>query len=135
MRVLNHTEQVAEWIGDAGHANAPAASRTSLLLVNLSGVSKPRILQTRRKFVSYFSKYTRSENALMLIEKLFRGFRIALRKLAQRPRQSLHYHIVSIRNQRGANYNRARRITAAPASFVVQRYGADQRRATPPSVP
>ena len=29
MRVLNHTEQVAEWIGDAGHADAP----TDLLYV------------------------------------------------------------------------------------------------------
>ena len=71
----------------------------------------------------------------MLLEKLFRGFRIALRKLAQRPRQSLHYHIVSIGNQRGANFKRARRVTATPASFAVQRHGADQRSATPPSVP
>lgn len=70
----------------------------------------------------------------MLIDKLSHGARVAFREFAQRPRHSLHHHIVSIRNQRRANFKSAPRVTASPTSFTVQRHGADQRSAAKPSI-
>jgi len=70
----------------------------------------------------------------MLIEKLTHRFWVAFRELAQRPGHRLHYHIVSIPNQRVANFKRARSVAATPTSFAVQRHGAHQCCATPPSI-